>query len=126
MSASALKELDGLVQVIHTESTKYVLLSKVQYDSLWTVEIGTIGEHKPQWWRCVLDVDEFPKSLVRIGSHINAWTNLESHVLQSPERITAAIIGGEIHLTGMTTAASPKVRTPLLLLLLSPHISLSS
>lgn len=72
MSASPLKQLDGLVQVIHTESKKYVLLSKVQYDSLWTVEIGTIGEHKPQWWRCVLDVEEFPKSLVCSDSHIHA------------------------------------------------------
>jgi hypothetical protein len=44
-----------------------VLISKVQFGSLWTIEIGSIGEPIPCWWRSMLDVGDIPKPLVRLS-----------------------------------------------------------
>lgn len=64
---SSLERLDGLIQRIYGGEARYILLSKVQFGTMWTVEIGSVGEANPRWWRSVLDADDIPKSLVRNG-----------------------------------------------------------
>jgi hypothetical protein len=64
MKSESLLPLHGLVQVIHADASRYVVISKVSYGSLWTLEIGAVGEDTPQWWRAMTDQDEFPASLV--------------------------------------------------------------
>lgn len=61
---ASLSQLDGLIQRIYSPDARYVLLSKVQFDSLWTLEIGTVGENIPRWWRAVLNAEEIPDTLV--------------------------------------------------------------
>lgn len=63
---SSLEQLDGMMQRIYSGDSRYVLVSKVQFGSLWTVEIGSIGEPQPRWWRSMLDAEDIPKSLVRL------------------------------------------------------------
>lgn len=65
MSSDPLLPLDGLIQVIHGEDSRYVVLSRVTVGSIWTVEVGAVGEAKPQWWRAMNSIDDLPASLVR-------------------------------------------------------------
>lgn len=66
--STPLEQLNGLIQRIYSDDARYVLISKVQFGTMWTIEIGSVGEAKPRWWRSVLDAEDIPKGLVRISS----------------------------------------------------------
>jgi len=67
MASPSLEQLDGMMQRIYSGDSRYVLISKVQFGSLWTIEIGSIGEPKPRWWRSMLDAGDIPTPLVSLS-----------------------------------------------------------